>query len=119
MNFHVQILESQFLSTYQGLHLTNANATVAPTSVLRSCTPQLEVTHAANHVTGTVCVSSPPPHQLSGILPGNPVPKGKGHICLVQLKDLAKKEIAMVDCGQNKGNKRNGVALKRKNETQE
>ena len=120
MNFHIQVLESQFLSLYQGLHLTNAhsNATVTPISIIRSDVPRLEVTHTADHVTGRVAICSPPPLKLAGSLPGNPVPKGKCHVCVVRLKELAKKEIALVECNKEKGKERRGVALKRKNETQ-
>lgn len=121
MNFHVQLLESHFLGTYQGLHLTNSNpnATVTPNSISRNDIPPLEVTHTASHVTGTIAVTSPPPLQMNGNLPGTPVPKGKCHVCLVQLKDLVKKEYTVVDRNQTKGNDRKGLALKRKNETQE
>ena len=89
--------------------------------------PPFEVTQAADHPNGPISILSPPPHQLEKSTPRAPVPKGKPGLYLVRLDDLAKKEITLIDVnnrptGMNRdGVPMNnvGVALKRKNETQD
>ena len=59
-----------------------------------------------------VQITSPPPHQIKEVLPGTPVPKGKACLVLVQLKDLANKEVATIDVRKEKrGFAVNGVPM--------
>ena len=91
-------------------------------TVRKGSIPDLTVVQAINHLRGMVAINSPPPHQLKEVLPGTPIPKGKSCICLVQLKDLANKEMVVVDVKKEKrgfavnGVPMTSVSLKRKSE---
>ena len=119
MQFHVQILESQFPSLYHGLHMIRQGVMlpISTTSARHGQIPDFEVEQAMDQIGGMVTVCSPPPIQHNKFTPGTPVPKGEAHLTLTKLSELEKKEFAVVDCKGNKTQKRMGVALKRKNET--
>ena len=120
MNFHVQILETQFINLYHGLNLVRQGVMIPISATFAARygeIPDFKVEQAIDQVGGMVAVCSPPPLQQNGHLPGNPVPKGYAHITLTRLCEMEKKEISMVNCKGSRVQKRAGVALKEENET--
>lgn len=114
------VLETQYMNLYYGLFLSRHGFPVdVAVNTVRSCpVPPLKVVQAVNMASGTVSVTSPPPHLLNKVIPGSPTPTGEATVCLVSLDDLAKKEVLIID-GANKQNEFTGLVIKDKSETNE
>ena len=84
--FNVQVLESAFCNVYCGLNLFRYG--VPLWDVLGSWRngelPPFTVTQAAGLASGVV--NTPPPYYLMKYGPSIPTPKGKGHICVVEIR---------------------------------
>ena len=114
MCFHVQILESQFLNLYHGLHMTRQGdmLPVASMSTRYGEIPDFEVEHVLDRSGGLASVCSPPPAQMNARMDESPIPKGKAHITIVKLCDVKEKEVAVVDSKGSRKLKRASVNIR-------